>query len=48
MPYVYCADVCPLYPDLLNLVMSDVSVVYPSNGLKTTDGLVVAVGDKGK
>ena len=38
----------PVVPDLLPLVMNDVTVVYPSNGLKAKDGLVVAVGNNGK
>ncbi|XP_070177734.1 spermine synthase-like [Littorina saxatilis] len=41
-------DVSPIVPDLLSLVMNDVTVVYPSSELKATDGLVAAVGNSGK
>ncbi|KAL8562108.1 hypothetical protein ACOMHN_041943 [Nucella lapillus] len=41
-------DVEPVVPDLLSLVMNDVSIVYPSNGAKTVDRVVVAMGNKGK
>ncbi|KAL8605657.1 hypothetical protein ACOMHN_066730 [Nucella lapillus] len=41
-------DVELVVPDLLSLVMNDVSIVYPSNGAKTVDRVVVAMGNKGK
>ncbi|XP_076439047.1 spermine synthase-like [Babylonia areolata] len=41
-------DVAPVVPDLLSEVMKDANVVYPGNGIKAMDDVVVAIGNEGK
>ena len=47
--YFFYPDVWQLVPDILSIMLSDATIVYPGNGERAREGnLVIAVANEGR